>query len=167
MEFCCELLGKQHNRSDFRCGVAELDGWFQQRARQDHERGAATVSVLVPMDEPTRIAGFYSLCSTSVVLSDLPTQFARKLPRYPAVPATLLGRLARDLEFPGVVKKLLFNALKRAWENSLGIASTVLVVDAKDDRACDFYRHHGFQPLVANPRRLFLPLRTVPTILQP
>jgi hypothetical protein len=42
------------------------------------------------------IAGYYTLSSTSVQLAELPEQPVRKLPRYPLVPATLLGRLAVD-----------------------------------------------------------------------
>ena len=42
------------------------------------------------------IAGYYTLSSTSVQLAELPAETVRKLPRYPLVPATLLGRLAVD-----------------------------------------------------------------------
>lgn len=42
------------------------------------------------------VAGYYTLSLTSVNLAELPEQVARKLPRYPLVSATLLGRLAVD-----------------------------------------------------------------------
>ncbi len=35
------------------------------------------------------------------------------------------------------------------------------MVDAKDDKAATFYRHHGFIPLTDTPLTLFLPLATV------
>jgi hypothetical protein len=33
-----------------------------------------------------------------------------------------------------------------------------LVVDAKDEQAESFYRHHGFVPFGSQPRQLVLPL---------
>jgi hypothetical protein len=35
------------------------------------------------------------------------------------------------------------------------------VVDAKDEAAADFYKHHGFMALPDSPLTLFLPLVTV------
>jgi hypothetical protein len=35
------------------------------------------------------------------------------------------------------------------------------MVDAKDEAAVAFYRHHGFIALPESPRTLFLPLATV------
>ena len=40
-----------------------------------------------------------------------------------------------------------------------------LLVDAKDDRAVEFYRHHGFVSFLTNPRVLFLPLATAAKVL--
>jgi GNAT superfamily N-acetyltransferase len=156
--FICEPLGKQHDRSRFRCGVVELDQWLQLRARQDLERHVAAVYVLVPVDDPVRVAGFYTLSATSIVLTDLPAKLIRKLPRYPIVPAILLGRLARDLDFRGVGEMLLMDALQRAWRNSSEVAAAAIVVDAINDAARSFYQRYGFEPIVNMPQRLFLPI---------
>lgn len=115
-EFVCEPLTKRHDRTSFQCGVDELDHWFQQRARQDQDRRVAAVYVLVPTAAPVQIAGFYTLSATAIALRELPESFAKKLPRYPLVPAILIGRLARDVNFPGVGQKLLIDALQRSTE---------------------------------------------------
>jgi len=162
--FRCEMLAKHHDRTEFRCGVAALDNWLARTARQDHERSAATVYVFVPTDQPQRIAGFYTLSSAAIALSEFPADYTRKLPKYQLIPATLLGRLARDLDFPGLGRLLLADALQRAWTQSSVIASIAIVVDAKDRAAFDFYRRHQFQPLQQTPSRLFLPLSIVPRI---
>jgi hypothetical protein len=47
----------------------------------------------VPLLPDDTIAGYYTLSSRSVQLRELPEQTARMLPRYPLVPATLLGAL--------------------------------------------------------------------------
>lgn len=167
IEFICEPLSKHHDRSSFSCGNAELDTWLKQQARQDQDRRVAAVYVLAPRDKPATIAGFYSLSATAISLGDLPANLAKRLPKYPLIPATLLGRLARDAKFPGSGERLLFDALHRAWRHSREVASVVVVVDAKDDRARDFYLRHGFRPLTASPQRLVLPIKVIESILKP
>ena len=160
-EFICEPLTKRHDRASFRCGVDELDHWFQQRARQDQDRRVAAVYVLLPTADPARIAGFYTLSATAIALRELPESFARKLPRYPLVPAILIGRLARDVNFPGVGRKLLVDALQRALKHATPIAAATVLVDAKDDRAASFYQQFGFLPIPNNSRQLFLPMSVI------
>lgn len=41
-----------------------------------------------------------------------------------------------------------------------------LIVDAKDEQAAAFYRHHGFIALQSNPLALFLPLATAKDLLE-
>ena len=163
-EFYCEPLGKLHDRQRFQCESSELESWFRQRARQDQKRQVSAVYVLVPTSAPTRVAGFYSLSATAVILSDLPEHFARKLPRYPLVPAILLGRFARDVAFPGLGRALLFDALARALWVSSEIAAAAVVVNAKNDHARQFYARHGFESFPADSQRLFLPIDTVKSL---
>jgi hypothetical protein len=40
------------------------------------------------------------------------------------------------------------------------IAAYAMVVNAKDQKAAAFYRHHGFLETASNPLTLFLPLAT-------
>ena len=107
-----------------------------------------------------RIAGYYTLASASISLADLPADVAKKLPRYPAVPAVRLGRLTVDQAFQGrgVGGVLLAEALARALRAD--IAAYAMVVDAKDATAAAFYQHHGFLAFASQPRTLFLPLAT-------
>lgn len=56
---------------------------------------------------------------------------------------------------------LLLDALKRSWENTRAIGSIGVVVDAIDDYARRFYRHHEFQLLPGHARKLFLSMVTV------
>jgi GNAT superfamily N-acetyltransferase len=166
-QFRRESLAAHHDRTAFRCGMPELDTYLQTRAGQDVRRQVAAVFVMVPEDEPHRVAGFYTLSAASVVLESLPEDLVRKLPRYPVVPAVLLGRLARDVHFPGIGKLLLLDALKLAHEHSRALAAALVIVDAKNERARDFYARHGFRELPGLTDRLFLPMKTVRTLLTP
>lgn len=151
-------LGAAHERSDFRCGVESLDQYLQRYATQDVRRRVA--SCFVALDVKDTVAGYYTLASASVLLSGLPVAIGKKLPRYPSVPAVRMGRLAVDHRFAGcgLGGALLADALDRVLRAE--IAAYALLVDAKDDTAAGFYRHHGFVPLDDTPLNLFLPLAT-------
>jgi GNAT superfamily N-acetyltransferase len=77
------------------------------------------------------------------------------LPRYPLVPAVLIGRLALDrrVHGQGWGSFLLLDALHRCTTSD--IAAFAVVVDAIDDEASAFYLHNSFLPLPDSPYRLF------------
>ena len=156
-----ESLSVKHDRAAFSCGVEALDRYLQKQAGQDVSRRLAAVFVITP--DGTTIAGFYTLSAHLVNLADLPENVAKKLPRYPNVPATLLGRLAVSENFrgQGIGELLLLDALQRALGNTREVASAVVVVDAKDERARGFYLRHDFIPLPMQPNRLFYPMKTI------
>ena len=138
-----------------------LDQYFQKQARQDTEKKVAATFVLIDGDTGV-IAGFYSLSSTAVPLDQVPPETAKR-PRYPLVPATLLARLAVDLNYrgKGLGEFLLMDALKRCLDHSKQIGSAAVIVDAKDDAARNFYLKHYFIELPDQSMRLFLPMKTI------
>lgn len=71
-----------------------------------------------------------------------------------------MGRLAIARRFAGqgLGAALLADALTRALRAE--IPAFALIVDAKDDKAAAFYRHHGLIALQSDPLTLFLPLAT-------
>jgi GNAT superfamily N-acetyltransferase len=151
-------LNAAHERDEFRCGSAALDRYLGEQVTQDIRRRVAACFVALTGEQ--RIAGYYTLASASLLLSDLPPGIGKKLPRYPTVPAVRMGRLAVDEAFigQGLGGALLADALERAIRSE--IAAYALMVDAKDDTAATFCRHHGFIPLPDTPLTLFLPLAT-------
>jgi len=101
------------------------------------------------------IGGYYTLSATGVKLTEFPADITRKLPKYPLVPATLLGRLAVDKihQGRGYGRFLLADALFRAVRSE--IASFAIIVDAKDEAARRFYERESFLPFPDQPLRLF------------
>ena len=110
-----------------------------------------------------RILGYYTLSASVIDVRELPDALAKKLPRYPQLPVTLLGRLAvgLDLKGKGLGQFLLMDALWRSLGASAQIGAMAVVVDAKDSAAEAFYEHYGFIALQRQPARLFLPMKTV------
>lgn len=157
--FLLAPLDAKYDRTAFRSDAEPLDGYLKEQVTQDIRRRVA--ACFVASADGQRIAGYYTLASASLVLADLPARTAKKLPRYPTVPAVRMGRLAVDREFKGqgLGGALLADALDRASRSE--IAAFALMVDAKDETAAAFYRHHGFITLPDLPLTLFLPLATV------
>jgi len=155
--FVIESLSADHDRQSFSSGVEALDRYFREQVTQDIRRRVTACFVALESSS-RRVAGYYTMASTSVDLIDLAPDVARKLPRYPRVPAVRLGRLAVDLAFHGrgLGAVLLWNATARAVRSE--IAAFALVVDAKDENAATFYRHHGFVPFLSSPMSLYVPL---------
>lgn len=162
-EFRIEILSPTvHRREEFACESPELTKFLRTRARKEVKSRTSACFVIVPVADRSRIAGFYTLSATTIELEKLPAEFSRKLPRYPRLPATLLGRLARALEFKGqgIGDLLMVDALKRACENSLVIGSVAVVVDPKDEKAAKFYEAFGF--LLLDGQKMFLPMKAIP-----
>lgn len=154
-ELVFEVLTTEHDRSTFRCGNAALDEWFSKRAGQDQRRNVAQVFVAL---EGGEIVGFYSLSMFTLSLESLPDALRKKLPKYDAIPAALIGRLARaeNARGSGVGGLLLADAIKRILSAAASVAAYAIVVDAKDDAGKRFYQAYGFIPFASRPRRLFL-----------
>lgn len=150
-------LDAEHDRAAFDSGSEPLDHYLREQVTQDVRRRVAACFVAL---SEHRIAGYYTLASASLMLADLPASISKKLPRYPTVPAVRMGRLAVDQSFKdqGLGGALLADALDGATRSE--IAAYALIVDAKDESAAAFYRHHGFIALPDSPLTLFLPLAT-------
>lgn len=164
--FRIEPLGSQHNRGGFSCGVSSLDLYLQKQAGQDLKKHAAVSFVLTP--DGTTIAGYYTLSQYAVQLIDVPLEIAKKLPKYPLVPATLIGRLAVSivLRGQGYGEILLMDALYRILQHSKEVASAAAIVDAIDSAALAFYKKYGFLELPHISNRLFLPITTIEALFK-
>lgn len=152
-------LDRDADRAAFECEVEALDRYFRHQVNQDIKR--RVTACFTAVDADGRIAGYYTLASASILLTDLAEPLAKKLPRYPSVPAVRMGRLAVDRRFKGLGlgAALLADALRRSA--SAEIAAYAMVVEAKDHAAAAFYAHHGFSATAVNPLCLYLPLAGV------
>jgi ribosomal protein S18 acetylase RimI-like enzyme len=162
--FTIEPLSKNHDRSHFACGNDRIDGYFRETVSQDVKRRYASCFVAAEM-ATSRVAGFYTLSSSNVPINEVPEPLAKKLPRYPTVPAVLIGWLGRDQTYAGLGlgEVLLFDAIKTVATTPIG--AHAIFADAIDDNAASFYSAFGFVPLIARPRTLYLPVKTALTLL--
>lgn len=166
--FVIEPLRSSHDRRGFTCGVPALDRYFHEQVTQDIRR--RLTNCFVALDSTGIIAGYYTLAATSLPVTELSPEESRRLPRYPVLPAALIGRLAvaQGLRSHGLGGSLLVDALSRSLRSEPAIFA--LLVDAKGEIAKQFYLHHGFRSFVSRPQSLFLPVapaRDLPVARRP
>lgn len=156
--FHIELLG-DHDRAAFCSGVDVLDRYFRERVTQDVRRHVSNCFVL--LDAGKQVVGYYTFAAASIPLGEVPESLARRLPRYPSLPAGLIGRLAVDRGYQrqGFGALLVVDAVARALRAELAIYA--LVVDAKDDHAAAFYSRLGFHRFASQANRLFIPISEI------
>ena len=162
-----EALASHHDRDSFSCGVDSLDRYLRTQANQDVRRKANGVFILVEPDKPKVILGYFTLCATALAQGDVPAAARKHVPRYPLVSATLVGRLAvseaRQGEPLGAM--LLADAVRRAYASAATVGSSMLVVDAINERAAAFYEGNGFVRL-PDSLRLVLPMRAIQRLVE-
>lgn len=152
------MLQSWHDRAAFNCGEPELDEYLRRYAGQNDRGDTARAFVLVE-DGDNRVLGYFTLSMTQVNREMFPGQ--RGLPR--GVPAALIGRLALDRSLQGQKRGslLLMAALRRCEEASRHVAARAVIVDALQEKACDFYLHMGFISFQDDRMRLFIPMAQV------
>ncbi|MDE2589790.1 MAG: GNAT family N-acetyltransferase [Patescibacteria group bacterium] len=165
--FIIELFDKKtHEIKDFTCGVKELDRYLKEKAGQDIKKSVSAVYILRE-NGSNKVLGYFTLSSYSIVLTDLPSSITKRLPKYPSIPTTLLGRLAVDSSFQGkgLGEYLLMDALKRSYDLSRKIGSFAVIVDAKNKENRSFYERFGFNPFKNKSVTLYLPMNTIKELI--
>ena len=152
-------LDGAHDRTTFDCGAPALNLYLRNYALQNQKRGIVRNYVTTRKDSKV-VAAYYSLVYSSLDQKRLPAKVIKGLGKYD-IPIMLLARLAVDRreQGQGLGKGLLKDAILRTMQ-AAGIAGLkLLLVHAKDQPAADFYRKHGFEPVVDDPLQLFLPVK--------
>ncbi len=157
-----EPIGRHHDRAGFDCGSPKLNEYLRRYARQNHESGGAKTFVAVQSEAPAHILGYYAISPASVEFARVPAMLTHKLGRY-EVPVFRLGRLAVNVtaQRQGVGSALLFAAGRRALGVAAEVGGVALAIDAKDERAADWYERFGALRLLDHPLRLVLPLSAI------
>lgn len=159
---------RRHDRKGFQCGAESLDRYLKTQASQDLERKANAVFVLVSADARNDILGYYTLCASSLAHGDVPEEARKRLPRYPIVSVTLLGRFAtaQRLHGQGLGSILLADALRRAYDSASQVGSCMVILDAIDEKAASFYQRRGFLRL-QDSMRFVMPMHAIAKYLLP
>lgn len=159
---------ERRDRTAFSCGVEQVDNYFQKTVNKLAK--AANVRLFVMVAPDGTMIGFYALNAHAVHFGDLPARFARTRPSHGNTPAAYISMIGRDQQFRmgGYGGDLLVDALHRiaVAADTIGVAVVMLdVLDCGDPkrvaRRKALYESYGFQSLVSNPLRMFLPVSVI------
>lgn len=162
-----EAIARHHNRKAFDCGEPMLNEYLRRYARQNHTSGGAKTFVAVPLDEPVRVLGYYSLSPAEVSIDRVPERVRQGHGRYP-LPGFRLARLAvaRDHQDQGLGGQLLLSAGERCLAAASEVGGVVLLIDAMNDAVVRWYEEFGALSLIDCPLQLVLPLATIDATLR-
>jgi GNAT superfamily N-acetyltransferase len=150
-----EPLRRDHPRSAFHSGQAQVDDWLANKALQHQDKHLSATKVLI--DPVGTIAGFYTLATAQVDFADLPPEIFRRLPRRNLPVAVLAWLGIRDGDQgQGHGRRLLAQALRDSYDAGQTFPFVAVVLDCIDDKALTFYRRWDFRPLPGHNYRLFL-----------
>ncbi|MBI3258295.1 MAG: GNAT family N-acetyltransferase [Ignavibacteriae bacterium] len=143
----------------FDCGVEELNFYLKRFAKKNDRLGIGRTYVLL---DQVKAIGYYTVSMAQIEFESLSHNFQQSLPKYP-LPAVRIGRLAIDKNFQGkgLGEHLLMDSLERCERVSKEIAVFAVIVDAKNNKAKDFYIRYGFIPFIDRNLSLFLPMSTI------
>jgi GNAT superfamily N-acetyltransferase len=155
-----------HDVEFFDCGNDELNGWLKRAARDAAGHGTR-VFVLVDRgsEDGEQIIGYFAVAPHYVDRDHVTARLGRGAPA--RIPAILLAKFAIDssMQGQGLGSELLIRTLLVILEAARRAGGRVVVVDAIDENAAAFYRHHNFEPLPGNRHRLILRLSTAAKVL--
>jgi GNAT superfamily N-acetyltransferase len=162
-----EPISKGHDREGFDCGEEALNDFLRRHARRSHDLGGAKTFVAVEDSGRNRGLGFYTVSPGSIEYARTPEIVRRGLGRYD-VPIFRLARLAvdRTLQGQGLGGQLLLAAGRRCLLVAAEVGGVALLIDAKNERAAEWYGSFGAVPLADAPLSLVLPLATISAALE-
>lgn len=162
-----EAITKSHDRKSFDCGDPGMNIFLQRFARQGHQQNAAKTFCAISDDAPDRILGFYSLAPASVEYDAVSAAMVKGLARH-SVPGFLLARLAVDKSVAGrgLGGQLLLAAALRCIRVTEEVGGVLMIIDAKSERAANWYAGYGAEPLADRPLTLVAPLMSFAAALK-
>lgn len=180
MDFEIQLWTPDHDSADFTSSFKSIEKYIREQAARATSSKTSTVFVLTEKGA-LKIRGYYTLSSMSIKFDELPKAIQKKLPRYPQIGATLLGRLGVDEPYRDkLIKKgekprfgelLLVDAQRNCLKGSATVASAVMLIDVEQPSAEEiaagardpigFYTQYGFVTLPNTPRTVFKRLSTI------
>ena len=147
-----------HDRAPFDCGVPALNLYLRNYALQNQKKGIVRNYVTTRADSKV-VAAYYSLVYSAIDQTRVPAKLVKGLGKYD-IPVMLLARLAVDHgeQGKGLGKALLKDVILRTIQAAEIAGLKFLLVHAKDEAAANFDQKHGFEPVVDDPLKLFLPV---------
>jgi GNAT superfamily N-acetyltransferase len=154
-----EPINRSHDRRRFDCGDPDMNDFLLRHARQSHEQNASKTFCAIDETAPGKVLGFYTITPSAVAHQDVPAAVVKGLARH-EVAGFKLARIATDLTVAGqgLGGQLLAAAALRCLRIAAEGGGLLLIIDAKNETAAQWYASYGAEPLRGKPLTLFMPL---------
>lgn len=164
--FRIHVLNTSHDRKAFDCGQPDLNAYLQKTASQHNKKQVSRTWVIVDSEQPESILGYATTTLTEIEGTFLNPVDAKKLPAR-GLPAVRLSRLAvhQECQSKQIGQRLLLDVMRRTTQLLDNFAVVALLVDAKDERAAEYYQKFGFISWYENPLKLYLPVATLLSLM--
>lgn len=141
-----EALDASHDTSEFDSGASELDRWLREHGLLAQQRDTARVFVIA--DDEKRVLAYCAVVVGTVSRDELSSRARSGLPD--RVPCLLLGKLAvnKTASRQGHGFELFKHAARIGVQVNQIAAARLLVAEARDDSARDWYVKQGMKCLV-------------------
>ncbi|ELQ6151831.1 GNAT family N-acetyltransferase [Cronobacter turicensis] len=147
----------------FDCGCQALNDFLRQRLARQQQRNVLRAWTVITSEPEPSVAGYYTLSGASFEKA-LFGDRKRQIP-YASAPCILLERLAVDKPFAGrgIGSMLVADAARRVYQVARTVGVYAMFVEAKDERAAQFYQRLGFLPVEGadGRQRLFFPVNAL------
>jgi predicted GNAT family N-acyltransferase len=140
------LNTRVHARNTFHNTDPSIEDFLRLRANKEHELNISDTFVLVYANKKEEILGYYTLSSSSVIVSEIPHEYRKRIPYYPNIGTILLGRMGRNqyLTQSGFGLIIMKEAMKTALTRGTFFA---LELHAKNEKLISYYKQFGFVSL--------------------
>ncbi|WP_206245216.1 GNAT family N-acetyltransferase [Novosphingobium terrae] len=154
-----EAIAKSHDRQAFDCGDEAMNEFLRRYARQSHEQNASKTFCAIDESTANRVLGFYTITPCAVAHEEVPSAMTKGLAQH-EVAGFKLARIAVDQSVAGegLGGQLLAAVALRCLRISDEAGGVLLIIDAKNERAADWYASYGAEPLQSRPLTLVMPL---------
>jgi predicted GNAT family N-acyltransferase len=161
MSWISSEFSDEHQTETFDCGKPSLNEWLRDQALRAQGAGISRTFVWTTADD-RRVVAYYSVAPTQVEKHEVSRSHSSG---FSVVPSYLLARLALDRSLHGqrLGGQLLLDALENIVHAATYGGGRLIVVDALDAAAANFYRHFNFQQVKGNQNRLVLKVATAAT----
>lgn len=159
-----------HSREAFDSGVEAVNNYIQKTASKLDKADNVRFFVMVDIEDPKTIVGFYTLNAHVVRASELPAKYEKSAASHGGIPSAFISMMGvrRDRQGQGIGALVLTDALKRIVVGAESIGTAVVLLDVLNcndaeaiGRRHEFYARFGFAKLETQPDRLFLPVASI------
>ncbi len=150
MQLHFTLMNETINSAEFDCDNEDLNSFFKNTSLLFQQRHFGITMACLEVSN-RMVVGYYTLCPASIQREVLSEKMLTG-PRPNPIPGFRLCRLAVDkcYQRKGIGKRLLVHALKKCVNQSKEIGGSIVIIDAKNQKAKEFYEHFGFKALPDN-----------------